>query len=269
MKEGQNPDSTSLMPVEDFDNDTGADTEIVSEGGATQPEFASKDIGNKATVEYFSNVEGGKKNQEKVMRRRTHATRKTLQVVLACAIGAVVIVAIIFVVLNLTGSKIGKRTGEQIPEDPSVLLVRAYEEAYKTGEYKDGLIYMNNMILDMKDNGYGNDKIIPALIYRAEFAYDAGGGSVAIDELLDIEESYDLTDKQKYLLYIVLASLYRKSGNDQYADSYNNKAEAIGLKYNKPLLEGTEAPEGAVTTENEDVWSESNEESWKVEHGEQ
>ena len=87
----------------------------MQEGQEQDFEFSSNDIGDRATTEYFSKVEGGKKNKEKVTARRTRFTRKTLFIIFSVIIGLAVVFIGIFTILNLRSRIIGKRTEEEIP----------------------------------------------------------------------------------------------------------------------------------------------------------
>lgn len=207
----------------------------MQEGQDQDFEFTSNNIGEKATTEYFSKVEGGKKNKEKVAERRTRFTRKTLFTIFGIVIGVVLIVVVILIISGVINShRIGKRTGEEITTDAAVIQQRAYEKAYDTGKYKDGLVYFNNAILDAKDAGANEDFLITALIYRAEFAYDAGGHNAAIDDLLKVEKTYELSDKQKLQMYLALSNLYTKNGDvmnaEKYTKMYTDLSKEIGSR---------------------------------------
>ena len=213
----------------------------MQEGQEQDFEFSSNDIGDRATTEYFSRVEGGKKNKEKVTAKRTRFTRRTLFIIFGIVIGIVIIAAIILGVFGILNThRIGKRTGDEITMDAAVIQQRAYEKAYETGKYEDGLVYFNNAMLDSIDAGADKEFIITALIYRAEYAYDAGGHNAAINNLLKIEESYELTDKQKLQMYIALAGLYSKNGDTANAEKYNEKYEEMieTVGENRDLLGG-------------------------------
>ena len=98
------------------------------------PVFQSENIGNKATPEYFSNVKGGKKDQEKVEDKRSRVSRKTLFTILGALVGALVIVLVIALVANLLSRPKGSRTDEVMPTTADEIERRAYAVVYSGDE---------------------------------------------------------------------------------------------------------------------------------------
>ena len=182
------------------------------------------------------------------MRRRTHATRKTLQVVLACALGVAVIFIVFFVALNLLNKRVGTRTHEELDATTiDSIEIKAYEEAYKTGKYYDGLLYLRDIIADLQDANADKDLIFKARLFRAEFMYDAGGKEQAFKLLDNLESTSGLTDEQKYLLYFTSAKLYERAGDTEKADQYKGRYTAIDNYHDGKLYEGM----GSVENSNE------------------
>ena len=117
--------------------------------------FHSAKIGDKATPEYFSNVQGGKKDDEKVHRRLTHQTIKILIITLSIVAAITLIVTLVFVIISVSGKKIGSRTEEEIPSTLDDIELRTYGVVYRqeNGGYAEALTYLNNVILDLYDAG--------------------------------------------------------------------------------------------------------------------
>jgi hypothetical protein len=63
-------------------------------------------------------------------------------------------------------------------------------------------------------------------IARANFAVNNGGEQIALDGLLDIDES-TLTDTQRYELYSQLLFAYRVIGNENASQEYSEKISKL------------------------------------------
>ncbi len=221
--------------------------------------FNSANIGDKATPEYFSNIEGGKKDKTKVRKRMTRQTRKTLLIILGVVIALLFVIVMIFVIMNIANShKYGERTEQELPTTSDDIEQRTYDVVYRdeNGGYREALIYLNNLIMDMVDSGSNANLIFAARAFRAKLAYEAGGGSqLGIQEALKLEESAE-TERQKYIIYSTLANLYYREGNLPMFNYYSSMTDDLDVEENKIETYGTtqaddEDPE-YLDEENED-----------------
>lgn len=223
---GEGTNSSDAMQTSDFDNDTSVSDAVDT---SENPVFHSDNIGTKATPEYFSNVKGGKKNQEKVENKRTRITRKTLFIILGAILGVAVIFIIVFAIINLAVRPRGSHTGESLPTTISEVEERTYKVLYsgsETGGYANALRYVNNIIADLIESESDADLTFATRAFRSRLAYEAGGHTVGINDALNLIRD-DLTDTQKYIIYITLTDLYYKEGNITESDKYYNMA--LGL----------------------------------------
>ena len=209
------------------------------------PVFQSENIGNKATPEYFSNVKGGKKDQEKVEDKRSRVSRKTLFTILGALVGALVIVLVIALVANLLSRPKGSRTDEVMPTTADEIERRAYAVVYSGDEngYENAIIYLNDLIRDMGDLNYNSELLFDAYITRARIAYQAGGGDVAIGEALRLAKEADTADK-KYQAYDLLYNLYNQEGKNEKRDFYGDLIGELNQENNTQALGGGEDSDG-------------------------
>ena len=196
-------------------------------------DFRSSDIGDKATPEYFSRVEGGKKNQEKVVAKRTHTNRKALMIILAVVLGLAVIFIAVFAIMNLSNRTVTKRTHEELPTTISEVRRRTYKKSEETGKYYDGILYLNDLILDMQDSNVNKDLIFEAKIFLARFLYEAGDPDMALRILRYMESEGRLTDKQKYWLYSSYIDIYDGEGNSEATEYYQAQFKTLDLNNNQ------------------------------------
>lgn len=202
--------------------------------------FHSAKIGDKATPEYFSNVQGGKKDDEKVHRRLTHQTRKILIITLSIVAAITLIVTLVFVIISVSGKKIGSRTEEEIPSTLDDIELRTYGVVYRqeNGGYAEALTYLNNVILDLYDAGSDENLIFAARAFFAQLVYEAGGGSqLGIQEALKLF-SQAQTERQKYIIYTTLARLYNWDGNTELGTYYDNLSNELDVAENKVETKG-------------------------------
>ena len=203
-------------------------------------DFQSSDIGDKATPEYFSRVEGGKKNQEKVAVKRTRTNRKVLMIILAIVLGLAAIFIVVFTIVNLSNHTTIKRTHEELPTTISEVQRRAYKRAEDTGKYYDGIVYVKDLILDMQDSNVDKDFIFETKIFLARLIYEAGDFDLSISILQHLESSSPLTDRQKYWLYHAFVDIYKSEGNieimEQYLEMFNRlDIDHNNMDFNLPL----------------------------------
>lgn len=176
------------------------------------PVFQSGNIGNKATPEYFSNVKGGKKDQEKVAEKRTRVSRKTLFVVLGVIAAVLVIILVIALVANLLSRPKGSRTDETMPATMDEVETRTYENLYRDGNYADysnALVYITDLINDMEDLNQNQDLIFCAKILRTKIIFQGGLRERGIDMALVLTNKAD-TDYKKNCAYNTLSYMYNQ-----------------------------------------------------------
>lgn len=209
--------------------------------------FKSENIGDKATTEYFSNVKGGRKDKEKVEKKRTRITRKTLFIALGVLAGIVLVTLLVVLIINLVNRGVhGERTDEDLPTTYAEVQERAYKVAYKDmenpGDYKEALKYVNNLIMDMVDTNRDADLIYATRTFRAILAYEAGAHELAVKEAESLEQ-YATTDAQKYVIYDTLAWIYTQEKNYDVAMDYTSKKDGLDVPENKleSVVEVTEA----------------------------
>lgn len=196
-------------------------------------DFQSSDIGDKATPEYFSRVEGGKKNQEKVVVKRTHTHRKALMIILAIVLGLAVIFIAVFAIINLSNRTITKRTHEELPTTISEVRHRTYKKAKETGKYYDGVLYLNDLILDMQDSNADQDLIFESKIFLARFLYEAGDPDMALRILRYAESEGHLTDRQKYWLYSGYIDIYESENKSEEVEYYRDQFKLLDINNNQ------------------------------------
>ncbi len=210
------------------------------------PVFQSGNIGSKATPEYFVNVKGGKKDQEKVEKKRSRVSRKTLTIILGIVAGILIVILMVVLISNFVRPR-GSRTEEVMPTTQTEIEDRAYKVLYSTGEdgYENAIVYLNDLIKDMGDLNYSSELIFDAYATRAYIAYQAGGADVAIDEALRLVKEAD-TDEKKYSIYRVLFYIYGKEGNKEKRKFYSDMMDELNVPENK--IDGM----GGITRENID-----------------
>lgn len=208
--------------------------------------FSSEEIGNKATPEYFQNVKGGKKNKEKVDKKRTRVTRKTLTIILSAVAALLIVVVVIFVALNIVNSrKHGQRTDEDLPTTITEIEMRAYKEAYKTEgkvDYSNSLYYMNDLIADLVDTKASSDLIFSARAFYTLLMYQAGGKDAALQEALELADSAN-TETEKFTIYSVLDRLYILNQNWDEAQRYEDLMDTLDVEVNN---KGTKSGYGSA-----------------------
>ncbi len=204
----------------------------MQEGQDQDFEFTSDNIGEKATTEYFSKVEGGKKNKEKVAERRTRFTRKTLFTILGIIVAIAVVFAVIFVVINISNRRIGKRTQEELPASMIEVQRRTFKAADATGRYYDGIVYLKDLILDMKDSDTDPDFLFEVYVYMARFIYQAGDPDNALLLLNRLEDQGSLTDLRKYWLYSSFIDIYKSENNEDGVAKYQELFDKLNINEN-------------------------------------
>ena len=206
------------------------------------PVFQSGNIGSKATPEYFVNVKGGKKDQEKVEKKRSRISRKTLTLIFSCIAAAIIIVLTVALIANLTSRPKGSRTDEVLPDSKSEIEKRAYKVLYSTGEdgYENAIVYLNDLIRDMGDLNYNSELIFDAYATRALIAYQAGGEDVAINEALRLLKEADTVNK-KYSIYSTLILIYSQEGDNEKRDFYRSMVSELDTETNAQAQGGGEA----------------------------
>ena len=209
---------------------------------AKTPVFHSGNIGNKATPEYFSNVKGGKKDQEKVERKRARISKKALMIIWGVIAAVLVIVLMIALIANLTSRPKGSRTNEELPPSQQDIEIRAYKVVYSGDEngYENALYYLNDLIKDMEDVNYNSDVIFEAYSVRALIAYQAGGEDVAISEAKRLVKEADTAEK-KYSIYSTLNLIYSQAGDTEKRDFYRDMAFALDVETNAQAQGGGES----------------------------
>ena len=204
----------------------------MQEGQDQDFEFASDNIGDRATTEYFSKVEGGKKNKEKIVKKRTRFTRKALFIILGVIIALTAIFITIFTIINISNKNIGKRTNEELPSTIVEVQRRAYKAANATGRYYDGIVYLGDLILDMQDSNIDPEFIFETEVYLARFIYEAGDAETAVSLLEDLENQEYLTDLQKYWLYGGLIDIYTNEDNTEKVKEYQELFDKLDVHNN-------------------------------------
>lgn len=206
---------------------------------ATAPVFHSESIGNKATPEYFSNVKGGKKDQEKVEDKRSRVSRKTLFTILGALVGALVIVLVIALVANLLSRPKGSRTDETMPSNYTEIEERTYKVLYSGDEngYENAIVYLNDLIKDMKDLNQSSELIFAAYAVRARVAYQAGAKATAISEALRLASEAD-TNVEKLYAYHELFYMYNQEGDTEKRDFYGDLLRELDVSLENDAVGG-------------------------------
>lgn len=200
------------------------------------PVFQSGNIGSKATPEYFVNVKGGKKDQEKVEKKRSRISRKTLTLIFSCIAAAIIIVLTVALIANLASRPKGSRTDEEMPTTIDEVEKRTYEHLYTgdTADYPVAVTYISDLIKDMEDTNQNKDLIFCSKILRTRIAFRGGLREKAIELALALTEEAD-TDYQKNCAYNALSYMYNQEQNTEKRDFYMDLLKE--LNYN-PDTEG-------------------------------
>lgn len=206
---------------------------------ANTPIFHSGSIGNKATPEYFSNVKGGKKDQEKVAKKRTRISRKALFMIFGAIIAALIVILMIVLIAHFTARPHGSRTDEDMPTTISEVEQRAYKVLYSGDEngYYNTLYYLNDMIKDMNDLNYDPDLIFATYAVRAHITFQGGARQVAIDEALRLAEEAT-NDIQKLYAYHELFYMYNQEGNTEKRDFYGDLMDELNVDLENDAIGG-------------------------------
>lgn len=202
--------------------------------------FHSANIGDKATPEYFSNIEGGNKDSGKVQRRMTHQARKILIIILSAVAAITLVVTLIFIIINVTGKKVGSRTHEELPTAIDDIELRTYGVVYQqdNGGYAEALTYLANLIMDLHDSEVDDNLVFAARAFFAQLVYEAGGGSqLGIQEALKLLDQAQ-TEREKYTIYMTLSRLYTWENNMGLGNYYEDLANELDVPENKVETRG-------------------------------
>lgn len=195
----------------------------------TNISFDSQKIGTRPTVDYFSNIDGGRKDDEKIQRHRTRLTRKALTIILA-ALGAIlVVVTIIFLVNIIGGNKPREYTSDDFPQNINDFEEKAYSLVYSDGwSYGEVATFIEYAIADSKDP----ERTLQLKLMRIEFLRQAGYVEAAEGELIYLlENTYD--DPSKYLVYMAAANFYYNIGDVGLAETYQLIADRLDVPQNQ------------------------------------
>lgn len=190
---------------------------------SSNPVFHSGDIGSQATSEVFSNVTGGKKDKEKVKDRRTRISRRTLFVALGIVCAALIIALSIALIMGLSRPPHGSRTDEEIPTAIEDVEKRVYNTLYSDEEidYKKAILYLNDLMEDIKDYDRSSGLLFSAYILRVRLVFQGGLRKQAITEALRLLNEAD-TDYKKYQVYAALYYMYNQQGDEDRRDFYGD-----------------------------------------------
>ena len=201
--------------------------------------FHSEDIGNQATTEFFSNVTGGRKDKDKIERKRIRVSRKALFVIFGALAAISVVILFTILIINLNSRPHGSRTDEALPSSSSEIEERAYKVLYSGDPrgYYNAIYYLKNLIQDMEDAKQNPELIFDAYALRARIAYMGGGGETAINEALRLANKAE-TDNEKYTIYKVLFYMYNQEGDKERRDFYGDMMYQLNVEANKLGGEG-------------------------------
>ena len=232
----------------------------------TNISFDSEKIGTRPTVDYFSNIDGGRKDDDKISRNRTRVTRKTLTIILA-ALGAILLViTIIFLVNVLGGPKPTQYTSDDFPEDMNAFEEKAYSLVYSEGwSYGEVSTFIDYAIADSKDA----ERTLRLKLLRAEFLRLGGYTDAAENEMKTlIENAY--TDAQKYIVLSAAAHFYYFAGDTDLAELYQWQADQLDVPENQgEWLEDTSADQPFNPDTDQYTWDQSDPDSVILDDGEQ
>lgn len=210
--------------------------------------FKSDDIGNHVTPEYFSNVKGGKKDKEKVEKKRTRISRKTLFIILGAFAAILVIVMLVALVVNFSRPPHGSRTDEEMPTTIEEVRDKVYDHLYsKDGDYVvanylNAGIYLKDLISDMEDLNRSDELIFAAKAFRARFIFEGGLEDDAINEALRLVKSAD-TEYKKYNIYSALYYMYGKKGDSEKREIYSSLLDELDVNLETEGMGGGEQDE--------------------------
>lgn len=188
-------------------------------------QFDSSDIGKKENPDYF---EGRiKKSPVKNFIKYQFAGKNKFIII---SIVTAIVIAIAVLVLWLTvWSQSSTDTGNINNEDNwSEQLAGAEGRANvifnsdSENSFMEAIAYFDAMIEEAEDK----NRIFDLKLAKAAFLNNNGGAQMTIDELSAIDES-SLTDDQQYRLYLSLAFAYRQNGDEEYAQIYDEKINAL------------------------------------------
>lgn len=231
----------------------------------TNISFDSQKIGTRPTVDYFSNIDGGGKDNEKIQRRRTRITRKTLTIILAGLGALLLVITIIFLVNIWSGPKTTEYTSDDFPQDMSAFEEKAYNLVYSEGwSYGEVATFIDYAIADSKDM----DRTLRLKLLHAEFLRLGGYAEAAESEMRYlIENAY--SDQQKYIVLSAAAHFYYYAGDESLAELYQWQADQLDVPENKgEYLDDFSAEEPFNPDTDSYTWDQSNPDSEYEESGE-
>ncbi|MFV0484689.1 MAG: hypothetical protein ACK5MU_00440 [Candidatus Saccharimonadales bacterium] len=188
--------------------------------------FKSNNINNKSDIDYFSGRV--KKSPTKDFFKRMFEGKRKFIVI---GVAAAVVICIVVLVLWLTvWSKPNSGTGGENnietgwSQEVTDISSEAYDILYSDSDsaFVDAIAFLDTKITETTDA----NKAFELKIVRANFATNNGGEQVAIEGLVDIDES-PLTDRQRYELYLQFVFAYRAIGNDASAQTYSDKINEL------------------------------------------
>lgn len=208
---------------------------------AKTPVFHSGNIGNKATPEYFSNVKGGKKDQEKVERKRARISKKTLMIIWGVIAAVLVIVLMIALIANLTSRPKGSRTDEAMPVTIDEVEERTYEHLYTgdTADYPVAVTYITDLINDMEDLNQNKDLVFCSKVFRTRIIFRGGLREKGIKMAFALAEEAN-TDHQKDCAYNALAYMYSQEQNIEKRNFYMDLVKELNFNPDTEGVGGVE-----------------------------
>lgn len=202
--------------------------------------FESKNIGYVSTPEYFSNVKGGRKDKEKVERKRFNISHRTLRIIAIVTASLLAVILLITLIINLVASNnLGKRTHEPIPTELSTIETKAYEVAVSKG-YGDALVYLTDLMADLEDASRDINLIFGVKALRIQMLYSSGWPAYAFSEAESLKEDA-INERQRYTVFALLAKMYSWDGDNDMANYYRELAESVNVDDNS--AEGLGDPE--------------------------
>ena len=231
----------------------------------TNISFDSQKIGARPTVDYFSNIDGNRKDNQKIQRRRTRVTRKTLAIILAALAAALVVVTIIFLINVLGGPKPRQYNSNDFPENINEFEEKAYSLVYSEGwSYGEVSTFIDYAIADSKDA----DRTLQLKLLRIEFLRLAGYTEAAEGELKNLLEN-TYADSQKYLVLMAAANFYYNTGDVDLALTYQWQANQLDVPQNQgEYLDDFSADEPFNPETDQYTWDQSSEDNTLEDEGE-
>ena len=186
--------------------------------------FRAADISKKKKPDYFAGRVKTKKHPLKDFRKTVFGNKRRL--IIICIACTVLLAATIILILWLTLWRSSDEPVDNRPwsEQAQSITRETYDLFYSDSDsaFFDALDFIDTKIAITTDP----DRAFDLRMTRAIFLISNGGAQLATAGLLELDES-NLSDTQRYEVYLNLRYAYRTLGDESSAQFYNDKINAL------------------------------------------